>query len=252
LKTGYNLETMNQLNVVILGGGFGARLNANVPKGLIQYQDTTLYGRVVKDLQHADCFNLISLITNAKFFDQYQNYHQQNLDDLKINLISDGVSNNDQRKGALGDLIVALDQTQGWHTDTLVLPTDTYYSFVLRDFIDFYFQQQTFVTVVRQMEPAQIANRLGCATLNNTQIVDFVEKPARPASAYAAIPFYIYPVRTLEQLRQYQQSGGNLDAPGSIIPWLIQHDGPVHAFITTENTFDVGTQADLKTLERTM
>jgi len=245
------MATDNKLHAIILGGGFGTRLSGTVtvPKGLISTGGTTLVGKVITDLLRLPLIKQISLITNAKYFPAYQQYLQSQFPDTPIKLLNDGATTNDTRLGALGDLIYALDQTQAWDTDTLVLPTDTYYSFPLQEFIDFYSQFHSFTTVVREMSVDQIANRLGCAVMDGDRITAFIEKPPKPPSPYAAIPFYIYPQPVLSLIHQYQSSGGSLDSPGSIIPWLLAKSVHLHAFKISSETIDVGTHLDLEHLQ---
>lgn len=242
---------MNQLNAIILAAGFGTRLNGaiNLPKGLIKSAGSTLLGHIIQDIQQTKPIAKTTLITNTKYHSQYRDWLKATFPDFPITIINNHIATNDKRLGALGDLIHALDHTNGWSQDTLVLPSDTYYSFALNDLINFYSQHQGFVTVIRSMDKAEIKNRLGCAVLDNSQITQFIEKPANPPSNFAAIPFYIYPANHLSLLKDYQQQGGNLDAPGSIIPWLINNDGPVYAMIVDTPTIDVGTPPDIKTLK---
>ena len=130
------------------------------------------------------------------------------------------------------------------------MPSDTLCSFKIRDLLEFYVDHKGVVTVVREMRnKMEIAGRLGCAVMKNEQIIEFSEKPKNPPSLYAAIPFYVYPKDVLKKVKEYYEDSGKLrekiDAPGLIIPWLIQKNIPVYAFKTEKPTLDIGKPEDI-------
>lgn len=237
---------------IILGGGFGTRLNGAVdgPKGLIEVGGATLFGRMIDDLRQTPDISETALVANARYYDQYKLYLEEHYPDFSIILVNDGAFTPEEKKGALGDLMFSLDELDWWQNDILVLPTDTYYSFKIARLRKFFSEQQSFVTVVREFEDkSKIKNKLGCAVMKGEQVVGFIEKPEDPPSCFAAIPFYIYPKEILPILKQYSNEGGNMDAPGSIIPWLIEKGIKVYALNVTGLTIDVGTPDDLKRLQ---
>jgi len=238
-----------KFKALILAGGFGIRLkrmSENLPKGLIPCGETTIIGRIIKDLQQTPGVHKTGLISNDKFYHQYQAWLKKEGLDSKIKLINNEVKLPEKRLGAIGDLLLALDTLSWWNNHILVLPSDTLYSFRVNDLLRFFFKHQGMVTVVRKFkDKSEIANRLGCAILQGKRIVKFVEKPTNPPSFYGAIPFYVYPVNILPMIRKYQEEDQSLDTPGAIIPWLIRKEVPVYAFITDQPTLDIGKPEDL-------
>jgi glucose-1-phosphate thymidylyltransferase len=139
-----------------------------------------------------------------------------------LKIIDNQTDHPDNRLGAIGDLVLGLDLL-GWEDDVLILPSDTLVSLSLDQLLHFYEERQGFTNVVFDTkDPSVIAGQLGCAKLAGDRLVEFVEKPAQPASTLTSVPVYLYPQADLALLREYElHPGNNLDSPGAIIPWLI-------------------------------
>ena len=241
------------MNALILAGGFGTRLGKvgeTIPKGLISNGHHSLFEKVINDLLTLNDVEKIAVITNARFFSQYKEFIDRHFKD-KIVLLNNNVAHPDGRNGALGDILFSLDKLGWWWNDLFVLVSDTYYQFDFADEIEVFKKHKSFTTVVRKFaDVTQIENRLGCAVMKGEQIIDFVEKPKKAPSPFAAIPFYIYPKTILPKLKEYKRLGGNMDAPGSFIPYLIKKSIPVFALETTAPTIDVGTVDDIVRLQK--
>lgn len=240
----------NPIQVVILAAGFGTRLHnelGKLPKGLAEADGKPLVTRLVEDLR-ANGFSQIALITNALFYQQYETWNNNLLP--PVTLVNDGKQNPDERLGAIGDLLLYLDQL-GTDTDILICPSDTYIAGSLKEYFDQIRENpDQFLTVVRKMSKDEIQGRLGCAVLSEdqNQIISFEEKPSDPKSEYASIPFYYLPAAYIGLIREYVRNGGSLDAPGNLIRILLEKNIPVQAFVLRAQTLDVGTPQDLNTL----
>jgi glucose-1-phosphate thymidylyltransferase len=63
-------------------------------------------------------------------------------------------------------------------------------------------------------------------------------------------PIYIFTAATLTgDLPRYLAGGGDADAPGSLIPWLIRRK-PVHAFQFNGERYDIGTPESYRAVRR--
>lgn len=243
------------MRVLLLAAGFGTRLNEigqTTPKGLLKFAGTTIFDKTLNDLIKTSNISEIGVVTNQRFYTQYLDHIYKTYPDKKILVLNDEVNEPEKRKGALGDLLFSIDKLNWEDADLFVLPSDTYYSFEMNDFLGFYERHKgSFVTIVRKFEDLdEIKNKLGCATMDGEKIIDFVEKPNNPSTPYAAIPFYIYPKELLPLIKVYQEDGGNMDTPGSIIPWLISRGIPIYAYIVDGKTIDIGTPEDFARLQQ--
>jgi glucose-1-phosphate thymidylyltransferase len=242
---------MIDMKAIILAAGYGTRLGQageNLPKGLIPYKDTTLIGHVISELVNINIQEVV-VVTNAKYYQQYNIWAKNQ--PVKINLINDHTLSSEQRLGALGDLKYAVEQAEFSGHNIMVLPSDTYFEFSLKSFLECIGKTpDEFSVIVKQMEPEFIKNRLGCAELSlDNKIVKCVEKPEIPLWPYGVMPFYYYPASIVALIDKYKAEGNSLDAPGSITPWLLKHSIPVNACVVKDKTIDVGTIKEMETLK---
>jgi len=232
---------------LVIAGGFGTRIGLDGPKGLIKVGETTIVGRMMEEVLQIPRVKKLAITTNAKFHPQYAAWLAEQPFRNRILLLNNHVQTNEGRLGAIGDIIYAL-QELGWQdSNLLIMPSDTLYEFKIKEFLQF---AQTLnplglVTVACKMDRARIARRQGCVITDGIRVTNFVEKPEEPPSDLAVIPFYYYPKKYIPELQEYQQKGGSLDAPSSIISWFIEKKLPVYAFETDEYYLDVGTRPDL-------
>ncbi len=237
-------------NIVILAGGFGTRLKElgeTTPKALLHTSQNTLIGELCESISMLPNVNQIVLVTNDRFHNQFQFWCQSNPKHSLTQIINDGATSPDLRLGALGDLELAR-KSLDHHLPTLVLPSDTHFTFSLSELTMLYEQQQSFVTAVYEMPKEKIANRLGCANMEENRVTAFEEKPTDPKSTWACAPFYIYSPEIIGRLQEYRLAGGSMDAPSSIIPWLLQQNIPVFA-AKVSTAIDVGTEVEYELIK---
>jgi len=198
----------------------------------------------------------ILLVTNHRYYPHFAQYLASQERLKRIQLLDDGTPDPEHRLGALGDLLWL--QKQGLlNHHVLVCPSDTLSSLKLRRLINLYRAKQGFCTVVYDLhDKAQVVGRLGCVELKGDQVVGFAEKPTAPKTSLVGVPFYLYPQEVLKRLSEYQLSGGSMDAPGSIIEWLLKQNIPVWAELLQDQGvrkayyYDVGTREVYESLKR--
>lgn len=240
------------MKIVFLAAGFSTRLyplTENFPKGLLKINNQPIIARLLDQAKALDASNQIALVTNQRCFASYKEYLESQPELAHIKIISNQVDDPDQRLGAIGDLILVLDQL-GWHgQDLLVLPSDTLVGISLQDYLLFSNQHQAISNVVYDIkDPQKIAGQLGCVELKGEQIIGFEEKPKQPKSSLTSVPIYFYPANTTHLLTEYAQTGQNMDSPGAIIPWLLEQT-TVYGYQISSYYYDVGTHAMLAQLQ---
>lgn len=233
------------MNVLILAAGFSTRLKPltnNFPKGLLKVNGEEIILGILKKTTNVRNFQDFTLVTNEVCYSHFNRFLDLLASEKKIEVISNGVSDEKKRLGAIGDLLLAL-ETIGLDEDLLVLPSDTLVSLDFEKLLDFYNKNHGFVNVVFDAGDKEIIReKLGCVELDGDKLVSFEEKPKEPKSTFQSVPIYIYPKEVLPLIKEYARDpNNNLDSPGMIVPYLIAKV-PTFAYQMRDGYYyDVGT-----------
>ena len=127
------------MNVIILAAGYAVRLEPltlTTPKPLLEIGGRRIIDRLTDKIAGLGGESSIAVITNAKFFDKFVSWKAVSGYKGNISLINDGSTNNDNRLGAIKDLILATDSV-GRNQDLLVIAGDNLFDFSLDKFVKF-------------------------------------------------------------------------------------------------------------------
>ena len=83
------------------------------------------------------------------------------------------------------------------------------------------------------------------------RVTSLREKPADPVSPYSAICLYFLPADLPALVDRFLASGGNGDAPGHFMAWLVQHT-EVHGARFAGRWFDIGSAETLAEARRVL
>ena len=240
------------MNALILAGGFSTRLyplTEYKPKALLEVKGQPIIKQVIDGILSEESIQEIVLITNNRYFHEFSQYLKNNHLDKRITLLDDGSTSPENRLGALGDIHFALDKLH-WNEDLLIVASDTLSSLNIQDFVTSFQTDRKIMNAVYDCHDVEIIKgNLGNPVVEDGMIIKFLEKPAAPESTLVSIPYYIYPKEQLQIFDTYLRQGGNADAPGSIISWLIGKI-PIRAYSIGDGYYyDVGTHETLEKLQ---
>jgi glucose-1-phosphate thymidylyltransferase len=241
------------MRVLILAAGYATRmypLTKNTPKSLLPVAGRPVIDYIIPKIEEVEGVSGITIISNARFYDQFVQWSEGNRCELPIDVIDDGSTDNDSRLGAIGDLNLFLTE-RGTDEDLLVLAGDNIFEFSLADFIVFFGNKgSTAATTIReQNDPARL-RRTGVVEVDaEWRVLSFEEKPERPRSNYASPAFYIYGCEALGKVADYIEQGNNPDAPGNFVAWLHTRL-PVYAFLFHEMRYDIGNMESYHEVDR--
>ena len=164
---------------------------------------------------------------------------EQTYKNLEIILVDDGSTNNDNRIGAVGDLILALN-TYEVQDDILVAAADNLLDFSLTSLIEFFEKTGTSVIFYyHELDPARL-KKCGVAELDdNGRVLSMEEKPAEPKSNCAVPPFYAYSKADLPKILKAIENGCRYDAPGNLAKH-ISEVSVLHAMEMPGKRIDIG------------
>lgn len=230
------------MKCILLCAGYATRLfplTENFPKALLKVGGRALLDYILDEVNSLDEVDQVYLVTNAKYTPHFEDWANEKNNIKPITVVNDGTTTNDNRLGAIGDIIYTI-QDRKIDDDILIIAGDNLFTFKLRDLVDFYKSKKAPTVTVRK-EDRESLKRLGVPELDaDMRIIGFEEKPAEPKSEYAAYAEYIYPREVLSAFDDYIKEGNSNDAPGNMIAY-IHKKMPTYAYAFEGECYDVGT-----------
>ena len=210
------------MKCIILAAGYATRLyplTENFPKPLLTIRNKTILDWLIDDIEESKKVDEYIVISNNKFIDYFNDW----LTNKKMNnitIIDDGSTENDNRLGAVADILLAIKKRK-LNDDILVIAGDNVLDFSLKHFIN-YFEEKKHSSIMRYYEEnLEKIKKSACVIFDeNDKILEMNEKPLEPKSHWCVPPFYIYKKEDLKLIKKAITNGCNKDAPGSLVNWL--------------------------------
>ena len=234
------------MKAIILAAGYATRLyplTKNKAKPLLELGSKPIINYILEQINLIKQIDEVLVITNNKFYDSFKEWLKTINSEKVVTIVNDGTMSNDDRLGAVGDLIFLINKFR-IKDDLLVIAGDNLFGFPLESFIEFFHhKRKTAVAVHDLMEVEKVKGKYGVVMLNHGKIVDFQEKPISPRSTVVSTGAYIFPRQVLGKLREYAREGG-LDNSGDLIKKIMSHD-QVYGYMFSEFWFDIGSPETL-------
>lgn len=229
---------------VVLAAGYATRmypLTENFPKPLLPVGSSTILDKMLEDVDALEDIDEHIIVTNHRFIGIFEDWR---LDAVKryakpIRLIDDGSTSNDNRIGAVGDLVAAIRKFD-IRDDILVAAADNLLDFSLASLVDFFKEKGTAV-IFYYDEPDEVRlHRCGVICMDEDgRVTDMEEKPAEPKSHHVTPPFYIYGAKDLPLILDAIENGCQWDAPGNLAGY-ISRVSVLHAMKMPGKRLDIG------------
>jgi glucose-1-phosphate thymidylyltransferase len=230
------------MKCLILAAGYATRmypLTENFPKPLLDVKGKAIVDHLIDDVEATGNIDEYIVISNHKFIDKFNAWQQNSHLKDKIKVIDDGSTDNENRLGAVKDILFALDKCN-IDDDIIVLAGDNLLDFSLKCFVDYFNNAKSSCVMRYYEESIERLKKTGVATVDeNGVIVKMVEKPAVPESNWAIPPFYIYKKDDIAKIAEGIEQGCPTDAPGSFIAWLCTQTN-VSAMEMPGKRYDIG------------
>ncbi|MBU1113195.1 MAG: nucleotidyltransferase family protein [Candidatus Omnitrophica bacterium] len=240
------------MKVVVLAAGYGTRLyplTRHLAKPLIPINKKPMINFLfekIAALEKEFTVDEIRVVVNKKFYKDFLNWKKRFK--IKAKILNDGSMSPDDRLGAIKDMKFAFRNTK---TDWLVLGGDNLFDDNLFGFLKFAKKKSPDPSIgLYDIKSRLEAKRFGIVKLNQARrIVDFEEKPKKPASTLAASCIYFFPRQSLRLLDQFVRQNQNVDASGRYIAWLAKK-AKVFGYILKGRWVDIGHFNSLKLAEK--
>lgn len=232
------------MKALILAAGYATRLRPLTDtwaKELLPVGGVPIVDRIVEKVARVEDVDEIHVVTNARKAEAFRSWG----DGRDVTIHDDGTTSNDDRLGAIGDMLFVVDRA-AIEDDLLVIAGDNLFDFELADLVAFWRSKGTASAVaVRDVGSLELASQYGVVELEDDgRMHSFVEKPADPVSSLAATATYVFHREHVKLLRPYLDGEHGSDQPGRFVGWLHRH-APVFGWVFREQWFDIGNHQQL-------
>jgi glucose-1-phosphate thymidylyltransferase len=232
------------MNAILLAAGYGTRLyplTRDTAKPLLPVGGRPIIDRLVESLEAAPQIQKLVLVTNARFADDFRAWAEDRSFGKPLQILNDSSTCNADRLGAVADVRFVLEEAGAEGRPAYVLATDNLPRFDLMDIIGVHEREGVNAVFACPEESPRRLRRSGVAELDEDgRVVSFEEKPDEPKGRYRVPPFYVYTGEAMAAVGRYLEAGGNPDAPGHFLAWVVEHF-EVHALRRPQGTHDIGT-----------
>lgn len=233
------------MKTIVLAAGYATRLyplTENFPKPLLEIGNNTILGRMLDDIDTISEISEHIIVTNHKFASIFRDWvanRQASRASKPIYVLDDGSITNENRLGAVRDLLLALMDFDICE-DILVVAADNILEFSFRGFVDDFKEKKTSMIMCHYEPEIYKLQRTGVIEVDDDmKVLQMQEKPEVPVSHWAVPPFYIYRKEDLPLVRGSIAHGCGTDAPGNLAHYLVEHT-TLHAWPMPGGRFDIG------------
>lgn len=238
------------MKAVILAAGYATRLyplTENMPKCLLTVGGRTILDSICEKIVRVKKADEIVIVTNAKFFQQLEDWKNKRSFRVPVRILNDGTLSNDTRLGAIGDLGLSLEKAK-IESDVLLLASDNLFDQELAHFVAYAEPKKDSVSIAVYdiKDPMLAAKKFGVVEKDASgKVLNIEEKPERPRSSFIGMGVYYFPKNTLRLVTEYLGQKNAQDAPGHYVRWLMGKVD-IFSFLFSGMWYDIG---DLKALE---
>lgn len=235
------------MKAIILAAGYATRLyplTKDKPKPLLEVGGKPIVEIIINKMSEIKEIDEIFVITNNKFFSQFEDWLKKFNTVKKIKIVNDKTLSNEDRLGSLGDINYVI-ENENVKEDIMVIAGDNLFEFSLKEFYEFYKKHNTSCVALYDVNNFELAKQYGIVGVDNkNKIINFVEKPANPQSTLASTGVYIYPKEILPTLQDFVKIQ-NPDKAGNFLE-VLHKEKQVYGFVTKEKWYDIGTLPQLE------
>ena len=213
------------MKAYLLAAGFATRmypLTQHVAKPLLEVGGAPILSHILQSVEAIPDLSEVVVIGNHRFTEALNHWSRSVSCRVPIRVLDDGATEVEERLGAIGDLAFALQRVPNGVEDVLVVAGDNLLDFDLEPYYREFKEEQSALLITRLVEMGGGPSPYNEVSLDATgRVLSFREKPQEPSSPLSAMAVYFLKAETESLLREYLAEGGEPDAPGHFIAWLV-------------------------------
>jgi glucose-1-phosphate thymidylyltransferase len=239
------------VKALILAAGYATRLyplTKKYPKPLLEVKGRPIINYIIEKIGQVSGINEIYVVTNSKFISDFRKWAKTIKSPKKITLVDDLTKNNQDRRGAIGDIEFVIKKKK-IQEDLLVVGGDNLFNGSLQKFLHAVKKNIAPIALgLYRLKRKNDASRYGVVKLDKLKrVISFQEKPKYPQSSLVAMCLYYISKNYLNLVNVYIQDGKRkTDATGSYIAWL-KDKVDVYGHVFSGAWFDIGDYQYLNT-----
>jgi len=231
------------MKAIILIAGYATRmypLTENQPKALLPLKGKPVIDYIVEQINQLPEVDKIYAVTNHKFYTHFCNWAKTAPTNIPVEVINDGTTSNENRRGANGDIQFCIDE-KNIDDELFIVAGDNYFTYDLKEQLNMFRTTGCDTIAGKELDDIEQLKAFAVAKLDaNGKVLDLVEKPQVPESNIAIYATYFYKKETIPLFKQYLDEGNDPDKPGSFPQWL-HKTRDVYAYIMNGDCYDIGT-----------
>ena len=154
---------------IVLAAGYATRLyplTEDFPKPLLEINGISIMDRLIGDIDDFKEIDEHIIVSNHKFLHHFEKWATESSYAKAITIIDDGSLENENRLGAVGDLVLAIEQRHIFDDDLLVIAADNVLTFSFRGFIDYFKEKQTSIIMTYYEPEIEVLRRSGVINID--------------------------------------------------------------------------------------
>lgn len=256
------------MKVIIPAAGYATRLGEltrDRPKHLLDVGGKPIINHLIEGLEDIPVSD-VYVVTNDRFYEQFRSWSENLQTKLRVNVLNDGTTSNENRLGTIGDIWYTIEKC-GIDDDLFVIGGDNLYCddetkrYNLRPIYDSFeeFERDVGILGLYEVDSLEIAKSMGQVTVDGkkpspgevAKIKKYVEKDPNPTLALIATMIAVYPREIIECFRRYMETTKNHDKIGDFIHWLVEgNEMSMYGYHLRGRWFDIGLPEQLEEARR--
>jgi len=217
------------MNILILAGGFGTRmypLTLNTPKALLEIKNKPVIEYLfekINEIKNVEEIKGIYILSNNKFYINFLEWlnkfrNEEKILSEKIKIINNGVNDEMEKNGAIGDLKYAFEFI-GNEEDIFVFAADNLFEFNLNSMINLFYEKKSSVIALKIIDDSDLIKKYSCVLQDESgKIIFFEEKPESPQSNICSVGCYYITDGDIKKIQNHEFS--SRDNLGLMIEFL--------------------------------
>jgi glucose-1-phosphate thymidylyltransferase len=214
------------VKVYVLAAGYATRLGdvaSTRAKPLMEVARAPILSHILDRIIQLQDVSEVVVVSNARFAEQFEEWEGTYETPVPLRVLNDGTTSDGEKLGAVGDIEFAIREVPPGDEDWMVVAGDNLVGFDLRPLQRIFLERNRPLLPVRGIQHGVGPTPYNEITLDeDSRVMQFREKPSDPQTGIMAIALYFFTPEVIPLLHEYLANGGNTDAPGHFMSWLVK------------------------------